>query len=204
MFGKKVDVIEKIHEDFEKAGDELLNKANELLEEQTVEQSREVFDALNRFGFDGVKEVKEHKELVMAQSLAKATADKAGYYKEKYPGHVFLVEDQVRDICKKYGLVFGPTSAFIGEIPDKNKLEIASFKVMEEDDFHKAGQSEFSRGKDIKIVASKDEFDLKGHNLENGWKLKEIPKDPIVLYPVKYGYLVVSKWGKEEDISEIK
>jgi len=40
--------------------------------------------------------------------------------------------------------------------------------------------------------------------MEDGWELKELPKDPIVLYPVHGGYLVVSKWGKEEDLDELK
>jgi hypothetical protein len=48
----------------------------------------------------------------------------------------------------------------------------------------------------FQICASKDDFDLTNMRVEKGYKLVSIP-DPIVLQPVKGGYLIVTKWGLE-------
>lgn len=48
----------------------------------------------------------------------------------------------------------------------------------------------------FKMVASYQDFDTSNMRLE-GYKLEENLPDPIVLQPVKGGYLVVSKWGDE-------
>ena len=122
-------------------------------------------------------------------------AEKVAYYFGHYPFNKFITKAQVQDICKKYGLVFGKTEWYVGDIPEKNQLEIADFQVRDQD---KTGN------RDIMIVATKDEFDTKGLNLSDGWELKELPKDPIVLYPVFGGYLIVSKWGVEADIDEVQ
>ena len=46
------------------------------------------------------------------------------------------------------------------------------------------------------ICAPIKDFDTERLRIKDGYKLCEIP-DPIVLQPVKGGYLVVSKWGLE-------
>lgn len=49
---------------------------------------------------------------------------------------------------------------------------------------------------DFKIVAPKKDFDTSNMTLK-GYVLEENLPDPIVLQPVKGGYLIVSKWGIE-------
>lgn len=49
------------------------------------------------------------------------------------------------------------------------------------------------------ICATKDEFDTKYMKIEDGYKLVLDLPDPIVLQPVKDGYLIVTKWGIEDD-----
>lgn len=192
-----VDVIDRIHEDFDKAGDELLEKAEEILEEVAEEKTVKVYEALERFGFNNVNEVQAFEKKKSAKKNAKLVIANIKHYRENYPKNKFITIGQIRDICKKYGLVFGPTKAFIGEIPDKNKLEMAEFKVKSDDDAN-------GEWKEVSIVASKDEFNLSNYEVEKGWELKEIPRDPIVLWPVHGGFLVVTKWGKEENLDELR
>lgn len=68
-------------------------------------------------------------------------------------------------------------------------------------------QSEYNPPKEIhsylvkgeyKICAPKKDFDMRGMEV-NGHKLEVHIPDPIVLQPVKGGYLIVSKWGLEGD-----
>ncbi len=51
---------------------------------------------------------------------------------------------------------------------------------------------------DLKICAPVKDMDISGLELEDGYKLmkKHIP-DPVVLQPIKGGYLVLTKWGEE-------
>ncbi len=48
----------------------------------------------------------------------------------------------------------------------------------------------------FKVVASLKDFDTTNMRITAGYKLENIP-DPVVLQPVKGGYLIVSKWGLE-------
>ena len=191
----EVNVIELIHEDFDNAADEFLEKANEILKEGTKEMKPEIQTALEEFGFKRAQDVVEIKEAAKAKAVAKDVAEKVSYFFEHYPFNKFITREQVKDICKKYGLVFGKTEWYIGNIPEKNQMEIAGFKVRDEDKIE---------SRDIMIVATKDEFDQKGLQMSNGWELKELPKDPIVLYPVSGGFLIVSKWGLEADLDEVQ
>lgn len=46
------------------------------------------------------------------------------------------------------------------------------------------------------ICAPIKDMNVKRSELKDGWKLQNIP-DPVVLYPVYNGYLIVSQWGLE-------
>jgi hypothetical protein len=54
----------------------------------------------------------------------------------------------------------------------------------------------------FKICASVKDFDMSNTTIEDGYKLANIP-DPIVLQPVKGGYLIVSKWGLEGEDKDL-
>jgi len=193
-----VNVVELIHEDFDKAGDDLLSDAKEIISKTTDEEERRIAEKLETFGFGKSKPVVEVKHLTEAKKLAKDTIELLELYKKEYPNHKFITHSQVKDICIKYGLVFGNAEWFIGDIPEKNKIDIANFELKEE---HK---DQFRRG--VKVVGDKEQFETRGNSLtlNEGWELKPVPDDPIVLHPIQGGYLVVTKWGKEEDIEELK
>lgn len=71
--------------------------------------------------------------------------------------------------------------------------------------FSKAEETEthhFDKPK-LKICASAKDFDTKNMRITDGYKLELNLPDPIVLQPVKGGYLVVSKWGLEAKDSDL-
>lgn len=50
----------------------------------------------------------------------------------------------------------------------------------------------------LEICAPREHFDMQGKKLVDGYRLEEIPKDPIVLQPLGYGgYLIITAWGAE-------
>lgn len=55
----------------------------------------------------------------------------------------------------------------------------------------------------MKICASAKDFNTKNMRIEDGYKLELNLPDPIVLQPVKGGYLVVSKWGLESEDADL-
>jgi hypothetical protein len=48
----------------------------------------------------------------------------------------------------------------------------------------------------MKICAPIKDMDMRYMEIEDGYKLRNIP-DPVVLQPVRYGYLIVTAWGEE-------
>ena len=186
-----MNVIEQIHQDFDVAQQGLLEKANELLEDKPKVVDEKLVKDMEAKGFTNFKEADELKHEKEAKSYAKKVAQKVNYYFKHYPFNRFVTKAQVKDICKKYGLVFGEVGWFTGEIPDNNKVEIRDFKVKAKD---KDGE--------LMIVGDKDSFDLEKHRLgvNDSWELKPLPDpDPIVLQGVKGGYLVVSRWDLTEE-----
>lgn len=58
-------------------------------------------------------------------------AERVLEYKRLYPGNAFLTRDQVRDVCRRYNLVFAPEFLFDGKVPEKNQAELAAFRLHE-------------------------------------------------------------------------
>lgn len=56
---------------------------------------------------------------------------------------------------------------------------------------------------ELKICASIKDFNTKNMRIEDGYKLQLNLPDPIVLQPVKGGYLIVSKWGLESEDADL-
>ena len=47
---------------------------------------------------------------------------------KRYSGYKFITEEAIKAICDKYGLLFGTTDRYLGDIPEKNLKEIEAFK----------------------------------------------------------------------------
>jgi hypothetical protein len=87
-------------------------------------------------GFVNAGNVEEVRAQEYKRSSAELNANIVNKYKQKYPQYKFIFKDQVREICKKYGLLCGEASLYKGDIPLKNLKEIEEFKVSDEDKYY--------------------------------------------------------------------
>lgn len=156
-----------------------------------------------------------------------------------FPFHKFILYSQVIRICEDYNLYLGPVSFYKGDIPKKNINEIKNFPfdTYKSSGFNRRLRFEshepicnqrvekehFSNEISLYICAPLNEFNRKKTNIigkeiyENKLDLnplrieipKKMPKDPIVLLPVRTkglndpGFIVITKWGKEAEDSRL-
>lgn len=191
--------VEDIHKEFDQAGEEILEEANRILKEKK-DYSKE--KKLSDLGFIKIKSVLIAHEEDKKARAAKSLAEIVGEYKRKYP-YKYITEERVNDICMKYALIFGKAEWFIGDIPEKNQQDIVNFKVDVKDRGEEKSQYHIPKGMErpssFKIVAPQHDFDLEGKEVQ-GFEIKEVPLDPVVLCPMaKGGYLIVTMWGKEKE-----
>lgn len=202
----------EIHDEFCLASDNLLEEVKQVLQDDFEA------DRLKELGFKSIKKVSDREDVLTKRRYAETVA----YYRQKYPFRKFLLQLSVEAICKKYGLLCGDVHNFTGEIPQKNVEEILSFKVRDEDRPESDDTTWFSSGRmgekfdkfflcegkwceekvesthrekiTLKICAPEAMFNKKNLNVVDGYMLVS---DPIVLQPVKGGYLIVTAWGDE-------
>jgi hypothetical protein len=184
----------------------LLLKEAELILQTPIDESKaQDYEKLMSLGFNSEKNIKEHKEEVQKIEESKKTKQTIEYYSFKYPFNKFINEDSVIRICNKYSLLLTNVDRFIGSIPETNQKEIINFKVDKIDLPHSySKESEYVNGTSLLIIATKDQLNMKNTRVQ-GHKLVDIVKeDPIVLQPVKNGYLIVSAWGVEASDKEVQ
>jgi hypothetical protein len=207
MFDEKsnVELIEQIHNEVYSAHDLLLKEAELVLQKPIDESKAQDYQNLIKLGFNNEKNIKEHKEEVQKIEESKKTKQTIEYYSFKYPFNKFINEDSVVRICQKYSLILTNVDRFIGGIPEKNQKEIINFKVDKIDLPHLyTKESEYVNGTTLLIIATKDQLNMKNARVQ-GHKLVDIVKeDPIVLQPIKNGYLIVSAWGVEASDKEVQ
>jgi len=207
MFDEKsnVELIEHIHNEVYSAHDLLLKEAELILQTPIDEEKNKDYQKLIKLGFNNEKNIKEHKQEVQKIEQSKKTKQTIDYYSFKYPFNKFINEDSVVKICDKYGLLLTNVDRFIGSIPEKNQKEIINFKVDKTDLPHSYSKDrEYVNGTSLLIIATKDQLNMKNASVQ-GHKLVDIVKDdPIVLQPVKNGYLIVSAWGIEASDKEVQ
>jgi len=200
-----VELIEDIHNEVYSAHDLLLKEANAVLETPIDESKVEDYQNLIKLGFNNEKNISSFKEEMRKIEESKKIKSTIEYYSFKYPFNKFINEDSVVRICDKYSLLLTNVDRFIGGIPEKNQKEIINFKVDKIDLPHSyTKESEYVVGTTLLIVATKDQLNMKNARVQ-GHKLVDIVKeDPIVLQPVKNGYLIVSAWGIEASDKEVQ
>jgi len=207
MFDEKsnVELIEDIHNEVYSAHDLLLKEAELILQTPIDESKAKDYEKLMSLGFNSEKNIKEHKEEVQKIEESKKTKQTIEYYSFKYPFNKFINEDSVVRICQKYSLLLTSVDRFIGGIPEKNQKEIINFKIDKLDLPHSYSKdNEYVNGTSLLIIATKDQLNMKNTRVQ-GHKLVDIVKeDPIVLQPVKNGYLIVSAWGVEASDKEVQ
>ena len=216
--------VKMIHDNFDSAVDELLNKTLSITEEEIA-----VRDRLGDAGFWSSLPHQKLSTDAKEFNHKKEAEKNAAYYKQHYPFHKFITRELIVQICKKYGLVFGEASSYKGDIPASNIKEIVSFSLRNEDKIKRicfeetvndgngntqttwgyrtgegwfmrveAGTTEVYEAPRMQIAAPVKDFNTNRTHLskEDGVSLISLP-DPVVFQPVKGGYLIVSKWGDE-------
>jgi hypothetical protein len=134
-------LIEEIHEDFMTEVDKLLAEAKITREVKTDKGNLlNKSEQLKKLGFFSAKDVKDADEeenrlaaLRIENTRKESLVKTIDYFTNKYPLYKFITEASVIRICEKYGLIYGPVSKFIAEVPQKNLEEIAKFKIQSED-----------------------------------------------------------------------
>ena len=94
------------------------------------------FDLMAAFAetFGTERHLKKYKPPGMSDADFGLTVE---HYAQHYPGQNFVSERQVEEICKKYGLVTGPAMLFTADIPQRNREEIARFRLRDQDVWYK-------------------------------------------------------------------
>lgn len=122
----ETELVEEIHREFNTASDKALASAKEILasiDKEAISKS----NRLSRLGFGKSKDVVETKQQLEAEKIASAKAKIITQYHTAFPLYKFISEEDVMAICRKYNLVCGPVSNFIGDVPEKNIKEIEAF-----------------------------------------------------------------------------
>lgn len=131
------EVIDAIHNEFDTAADRALEEAMFILSQEGVNAiKKEKAKLMQALGFVNAGNVEEVRAQEYKRSSAELNANIVNKYKQKYSQYKFIFKDQVRKICKKYGLLCGKASLYKGDIPLKNLKEIESFKVQPADRYY--------------------------------------------------------------------
>lgn len=246
--------VMEIHHEFETAADRLFDEAQIIIKEAEGKDIQKV-SRLEKLGFTSSSQVTNIKPLLKKAELSKEQIELISYYKKNYPNNKFITEDQVKEICHKYNLVFGNVDKFTGFIPEKNLREIEAFQLKKEDipfasflgdsgniyylkksDFTNFGlrycikeKNDFYIGLNydypmiynsnkfpnervslinnkniLKICAPIKDMNTKGMRITDGYKLEKHIPDPVVLQPVKGGFLILTAWGDEAEDPIVK
>lgn len=243
------ETIQKIHNEFDTAGEKLLAEAKQIL---AREDDTSKGDRLKSLGFTKCASAELSSKIKLERAQSKETAERVRYYQQWYPNQKFITETIVKQICEKYNLFCAEVSYYKGDVPEKNVAEMEAFKLRDEDkdiqtfstnqEFEynqqmammgsmnmnrrpeyesayfgyleqrnnlfaslsglsqaqrpRAGQEISRKQKPFKICAPEKDFDMR-YMIRSGKDGYMLIPDPIVLQPVKGGYLVVSKWGLE-------
>jgi len=130
-----VEIIEEIHNSFETASEKLLIEAKEIINSPTDKEC----ELKKQLGFGSAKGVEENDKKLDEIRKNKSLLDELNELNQKYPQFKFISEQQVDEICQKYNLIMGQSSQYIGDIPNKNLLEIKHFldniSIIKEEDY---------------------------------------------------------------------
>lgn len=133
----EVEIIEEIHDSFFTEVDKLFAAAKVSNSLDTNKQALlDKCKRLKALGFTNTKEVREAEiEIERLNLLQKENEEKQelieaiNFFSITYPTYKFITEDSVNKICRKYDLVYGEISRYLGTVPDKNLKHIEQFNV---------------------------------------------------------------------------
>lgn len=143
----KTATAKDVHNEFGQVSQTLLQEATRIVGKANKKEN-DLTIKMKQLGFGNSVSIKDDAKTI-------EDAQKTLSLNILYPQNNFLTEKMVENICKKYGLLMANSADFIGAIPVKNQMEIASFKMAEVDQFVKViDRKKFSENiqkiKDIK------------------------------------------------------
>lgn len=208
-----MNIVEQIHNEFFTAGDKLIKAAKAIIAKGVLEASNA--PKLIQLGFFQCQEVKKYQTVEQIRNHGLLAEE----YAQKYPLYKFITRKQVDQICKKYKLLLGSVSLYKGTIPAKSIKEIINFRV-EDSDLEETLYGFFkwdlllpigvtrteetkptdSKNRAMSICAPKTMMNMEGQKIVGN---EIVPKDPIVLHPVKGGFFIVAAWGGPEASDEL-
>lgn len=211
------ETITAIHTEFRSAGDKLYDEAVTIINSIKLLNEEKVV-RLKRLGFTASKEVMEAERIISKRKMSEGLVELIAYYREQYPMQKFITEDQVREICKKYNLVYGKADTYIGFVPESKLKLMESFELKEKDACYLTTSSwmdqpipatyeEYKRkhkgfyvyaDTSFLIAAPQSDFKMTSRQEIREHKIVDKPiPDPVVMAPVRGGYLIVAAWGAE-------
>lgn len=212
---------EVITKSFKEVHQDLENESLFLAKDFDTKDFKSKADFLKDIGFTNSIATKIYAGIVENKGLI------SHYNDTYYGNSKFILEAQLERLCEKYDLYVRSTRHFMGDIPEKNVKDIMNFRVKLQDidldphelnglrnrfTFHDFNGTIISRSLKhygltsfIQIAAIKSLFhpDAFARTQDRIIGVKEIePKfevdlDPIVLFKVKGGYLIITAWGDE-------
>lgn len=211
---ERISIDQQIHNDLHLSCQQLLDSIQEELSPLPYsEEDKKRYKKLSNIGFTAVPEVEQYNQDIITRRKQLEERKLINHYAQKYPLNKFITENAVDTLCKRYGLILGEVRRFKGQIPLKNQEEIVNFKVAVEDGEY-MGSGFIGEGlrrlryrdynpddPHLHIVAPQQMFNLTNAEIK-GNRIYEI-KDPIVLQPVKGGWLIITAWGAEANDLEV-
>ena len=126
------DAITMVHKEFKEAGDKLFDEASRILESKKV-LNMPKYKRLKELGFTAAKEVVEAETILSERKMHEDLVNLVQHYRMRYPFNKFITLEKLQEICKKYGLIYGPVSRYTGFIPEAKLSEMEKFKFKKED-----------------------------------------------------------------------
>lgn len=125
-------IVDEIHNEFYKAGEQILQEVTCLLKELEQKDLKKG-KRLAVVGFVKTREAIAAIENKTKLATTKEVAELVMYYNTNYPNNKFITEEQLKAICEKYGLIFGDISMYKGFVPENKLSLIEDFKLKKED-----------------------------------------------------------------------
>lgn len=208
--------IQEIHKRVDMSSDKALAEARQILFDLEKKDDTKA-GRLEKLGFRNIESVKELQRIRKDKEKYKKIRDSIEHYSAKYPFNKFITGEEAESVCNKYNLYIADVAFFKGFVPERNLSEMETFvsnhglkqyyrqgtskaysdwEVTSKHEFEnqKEGYTYYEHGVIFRIMAPENQFYITNTMRKIG---REIIDDPIVLYPVPEGYIVVTAWGDE-------
>ena len=132
----QLELIERIHQDFDTAQERLLSEAKRILEgaKTTEMPTVEAAKRLKLFGFINTPIAKRGAEIMEKMEMSKKEAELIQYYMKEYPFLKFLTVEELDRICQKYGLIYATVDRYKEDVPIKNLEDIERAQALKSKD----------------------------------------------------------------------